>query len=122
MDNAKIEYLKANGVNTEIGIQNTSDVETYNEILLDFCNSFPQEMQKVNAYGQNNDINNYTILVHALKSNCRMLGFTSLGEMFYQHELAGKENNTTYINNNFDSLISECNKVYGLLLNYKNRG
>ena len=51
-----------------------------------------------------------------------MLGFTSLGEMFYQHELAGKENNTTYINNNFDSLISECNKVYGLLLNYKNRG
>ena len=33
MDNAKIEYLKANGVNTEIGIQNTSDVETYNEIL-----------------------------------------------------------------------------------------
>ena len=62
MDNAKIEYLKANGVNTEIGIQNTSDVETYNEILLDFCNSFPQEMQKVNAYRQNNDINNYTIL------------------------------------------------------------
>lgn len=122
MDNAKIEYLKANGVNTEIGIQNTSDVETYNEILLDFCNSFPQEMQKVNAYRQNNDINNYTILVHALKSNCRMLGFTSLGEMFYQHELAGKENNTTYINNNFDSLISECNKVYELLLNYKNRG
>ena len=122
MDNAKIEYLKANGVNTEIGIQNTSDVETYNEILLDFCNSFQKKKKKVNAYRQNNDINNYTILVHALKSNCRMLGFTSLGEMFYQHELAGKENNTTYINNNFDSLISECNKVYGLLLNYKNRG
>ena len=122
MDNAKIEYLKAKRENKEIGIQNTSDVETYNEILLDFCNSFPHEMQKVNAYRQNNDINNYTVLVHAWKSNCRMVGFTSLGEMFYQHELAGKENNTTYINNNFDSLISECNKVYGLLLNYKNRG
>ena len=28
MDNAKIEYWKANGVDTEIGIQNTSDAET----------------------------------------------------------------------------------------------
>ena len=89
--------------------------ETYNEILLDFCNGFPQEMQKVNAYRQNNDINNYTILVHALKSNCRMLGFTSLGEMFYQHELASKAGNSAYVSEHYNELINEVNRVYKIL-------
>ena len=122
MEETKRNFLIQNGVDVDTGIENTVDFDTYNELLLDFANSFPKEVNKFNAFKEAGDMVNYEIIVHALKSNCRTLGFSTTGEMFYQHELAGKENNTTYINNNFDSLISECNKVYGLLLNYKNRG
>lgn len=122
MENNKLNFLKQYGVDTEAGINNTMDFETYNEILLDFLNSFPAELNKVNTYRMNGDINNYVISVHALKSNCRTLGFMNMGEIFYQHEIAGKQKNIEFINSNFNNLINEANKVYSILIAYKNMG
>ena len=62
---------------------------------------------------------NYEIIVHALKSNCRTLGFTNTGEMFYQHELASKQNDINYVNEHYNELINEVNRVYGILTRYK---
>lgn len=122
MENNKLNFLKQYGVDTEAGINNTMDFETYNEVLLDFLNSFPEDLNKANTYRINGDINNYVILVHALKSNCRTLGFMQMGELFYQHEMAGKQNNVEFINSNFNNLITEANKVYSILMAYKNMG
>ena len=41
MEDKKKEFLIQNGVDVEKGIENTMDFETYNEILLEFCDSFP---------------------------------------------------------------------------------
>ncbi len=122
MENNKLNFLKQYGVDTDAGINNTMDFETYNEVLLDFLNSFPGDLNKANSYRMNGDINNYVILVHALKSNCRTLGFMQMGEIFYQHEMAGKQNNVEFINSNFNNLITEANKVYSILMAYKNMG
>lgn len=122
MENNKLNFLKQYGVDTEAGINNTMDFETYNEVLLDFLNTFPGDLNKANSYRINGDINNYVILVHALKSNCRTLGFMQMGEIFYQHEMAGKQNNVEFINSNFNNLITEANKVYSILMAYKNMG
>ncbi len=122
MEENKLNFLKQYGVDTEAGINNTMDFETYNEVLLDFLNSFPGDLNKANSYRTSGDINNYVILVHALKSNCRTLGFMQMGEIFYQHEMAGKQNNIEFINNNFNNLITEANKVYSILMAYKNMG
>ena len=70
-------------------------------------------------YKIDNDMVNYEIIVHALKSNCRTLGFTSTGEMFYQHELASKSGNNTWVNENYNALIEEVNRVYKILMTYK---
>ncbi len=122
MEETKLNFLKQYGVDTDAGINNTMDFETYNEVLLDFLNSFPGDLNKANSYRMNGDINNYVILVHALKSNCRTLGFMQMGEIFYQHEMAGKQNNVEFINSNFNNLITEANKVYSILMAYKNMG
>lgn len=119
MEQKKLEFLKQNGVDTDKGIENTMDFETYNEILLEFCDSFPVEVNKFNKYKIDNDMVNYEIIVHALKSNCRTLGFTSTGEMFYQHELASKNGNNTWVNENYNALIEEVNRVYKILMTYK---
>ena len=119
MEDVKRNYLIQNGVDVDKGIENTMDFETYNELLLDFCNTFVEEVNKFNAFKLNGDMVNYEIIVHALKSNFRTLGFTSTGEMFYQHELASKQNDINYVNQHYDELINEVNRVYAILTNYK---
>lgn len=119
MEEQKRAFLIQNGVDVEKGIENTMDFETYNELLLDFCNTFPEDVNKFNAYKAQGDLTNYEIIVHALKSNCRTLGFTNTGEMFYQHELASKENNMAYINEHYNELITEAKRVYSILQAYK---
>ena len=119
MEEAKRNFLIQNGVDVDKGIENTMDFETYDEILLDFCDTFPQEVNKFNVFKVQGDMVNYEIIVHALKSNCRTLGFMSTGEMFYQHELASKQNDINYVNQHYDELINEVNRVYRILTNYK---
>ncbi len=119
MEENKLNFLKQNGVDTDKGIENTMDFETYNEILLEFCDSFPVEVNKFNKFKLDNDMVNYEIIVHALKSNCRTLGFMSTGEMFYQHELASKQGNSAWVNEHYNELITEVNRVYKILMTYK---
>ena len=118
MEENKRNFLIQNGVDVDKGIENTMDFETYNEILLDFCNSFPEEVNKFNSFKLAGDMVNYEIIVHALKSNFRTLGFTSTGEMFYQHELASKQGDINYVNEHYNELINEVNRVYQILVNY----
>jgi HPt (histidine-containing phosphotransfer) domain-containing protein len=119
MEEMKKKFLIQNGVDVEKGIENTMDFETYDELLLDFCNTFATEVNKFNAFKLSGDMVNYEIIVHALKSNCRTLGFMSTGEMFYQHELASKQNDVNYVNEHYNELINEVNRVYGILTKYK---
>ena len=122
MDDSKKNFLIQNGVDVDKGIENTMDVETYNELLLDFCETFPEEVKKFNQFKLNGDMVNYEIIVHALKSNCRTLGFLSSGEMFYQHELASKQNDINYVNDHYNDLVNEVNRVYKILVTYKTMG
>ena len=119
MEDKKRNFLIQNGVDVEKGIENTMDFETYNEILLDFCEAFPQEVNKFNGFKLAGDMVNYEIIVHALKSNCRTLGFMNTGEMFYQHELASKQGDINYVNEHYNELINEVNRVYSILMTYK---
>jgi len=119
MEQQKRDFLVQNGVDVEKGIENTMDFETYNEILLEFCDTFPIEVNKFNNFKLAGDMVNYEIVVHALKSNCRTLGFLSTGEMFYQHELASKQGDSNYVDVHYNELITEVNRVYKILTMYK---
>lgn len=119
MEETKRNFLIQNGVDVDTGIENTMDFDTYNELLLDFANSFPEEVNKFNAFKEAGDMVNYEIIVHALKSNCRTLGFSTTGEMFYQHELASKAGNSAYVSEHYNELINEVNRVYKILMTYK---
>ena len=58
MEDKKKEFLIQNGVDVEKGIENTMDFETYNEILLEFCDSFPTEVNKFIQYKVQGDLVN----------------------------------------------------------------
>ena len=119
MEDVKKNFLIQNGVNVDKGIENTMDFATYDELLIDFSNTFLEEVNKFNAYKSSGDMVNYEIIVHALKSNFRTFGFVSTGEMFYQHELASKQNDINYVNEHYNELMNEVNRVYAILTKYK---
>ena len=73
----KLNFLKRYGVDVETGIKNTMDEETYNEILDDFFNEIPNNINRLGNFKVQGDMANYAILVHSLKSNARTPEFCS---------------------------------------------
>ena len=110
--NSTLDYLKAKGYDIDQGLSYLGDETMYLEILRDFHNGFINQMNEIKSAYEKGDIPNYTILVHALKSNCRTLGITSLSELAYNHEMKGKENDINYINANITSLFNKANEIY----------
>ena len=115
-----IDFLRNRGVDVDTAIQNMIDVDTYNEMLNDYYDNLNNDLNTLEGYKVNNDISNYVILVHSMKSNARSFGFMKLGEICYAHEMAGKENNISFINDNFENLRQNVGEVYNLITEYKN--
>ena len=61
---------------------------------------------------------NYAIEVHSLKSDCKYLGFTTLADISYQHELKSKENDQEFVSSNFQKLEDEYKNVKCIATNY----
>ena len=113
-----IEYLKSMGVNIDASLELLGDVETYNETLDEFNSGIKGKIINLKKYMETGDIENYTILVHSLKSDCKYLGFMELANMAYEHELKGKAKDIQYIKDNFEILCKEIFKVMFIISKY----
>ena len=111
-------FLKNHDVDLDSAITLLGDMEMYNDTLRDFYDNLDSRIEKITSLKANNDMANYAIEVHALKSDCKYLGFTKLAEIFLDHELKSKENDTDYINNNFQILVAEIDKWHSIIREY----
>ena len=117
MNDQQKAYLMKGNINLDNVINYTGDLDTYHEILIEFGDNLDNQFQEIK--NSINDLANYAILTHALKSNARTLGFTILADISYKHELAGKENNASFINEDFANLEKAVNNVKLFIENYK---
>ena len=115
-----INYLKQNGININSSLELLGDIKTYNEILKEYVNGINEKITNLTNFKNNNDMENYAILVHSLKSESRYLGFDKLADICLQHELKSKENDATYVQNNFDILLTELNNILEIVKQYLN--
>lgn len=113
-----IKILKDNGVDVDSAIEILGDIDMYNETLGDFLDVSEERMPKIEEYKSNGDMANYAIEVHALKSDSKYLGFTSLAAMAEEHQLKSEENNISYVNEHYDELIEEANNKIDLVKKY----
>ena len=116
--NNKVEILKSNGVDIDAALSYLADMETFDEIIKDFYDGMDGQLAELENFKNNSDMPNYAIAVHALKSNCKTLGITSLAELAYNHEMKAKENDINYINSNITSLFMKANEIYQILDKY----
>ena len=112
------EYLESNGIDVEKGLELLGDMDMYNETMEDFLSEINDKYPKLIEYKNLNDMENYSILVHSIKSDSKYLGFTDLAQIAYDHELKSKENDTSYVNSNFNFLQDEINRIINIIKKY----
>ena len=113
-----INILKNNGVDVDAGIELLGDIDAYNETLEDFLAEQEDRIPKIILYKDNNDMENYAILVHAMKGDSKYLGFTKLAELSLDHQLKNQDNDSDYVNSHFDELKNEIDRINDLVCKY----
>ena len=113
-------YLIENGIDINKALEILGDKELYDDTLKEFACEIESKMSSLKDYLNNNDMKNYAILVHSLKSDSKYLGFTKLSEMALEHELRSKENDYNFVKNEFAGLESEVLRIVEISRNYLN--
>ena len=110
------QVLEDNGVDTKRGRTNCGGKEEdYLEILK---LTYEYGLSRIDTLKKNHDeedIENFTINVHALKSSLANIGAMELSEEARQHEMAGKEGNIEFIDQNIEKLLNKYNKLLGII-------
>lgn len=77
------------GINVAEGIANTGSEELFYSLLGDFYLMIDMKIKKIQRCILENQIRDYTIEVHALKSSARLIGASELSNEFYHLEQLG---------------------------------
>ncbi len=111
-------YLKENGVDVDKSLELLGDMNMYNEVMHDFLDMIDKKINLLQTYKSNNDMANYAIEVHSLKSDVRYLGFMSLGDEAYDLELKSKANDIAGVNAKHDALINHVYETIAICNTY----
>jgi HPt (histidine-containing phosphotransfer) domain-containing protein len=100
-----VDRLKATGmIDTSVGMSYCMDDEDfYGEMLSEYMKS--EKKTSMVKFFEAKDWENYRITVHALKSTSLTIGAVELSEQAKALEMACKENNETYINDNHEQVL-----------------
>lgn len=113
-----IEFLKEKGVDVDSSLEFFGDVESYNETVVEYLKGVHDKVEQLVKFIQNDDLPNYSIHVHSLKSDSKYYGFNKLADIALEHEMKSKEGDINYVKSHFIELVNEANNVIVLLKEY----
>ena len=114
------KYLEENGVDIKSALEMFGSMEIYIDSVKTYIHDSEENFKDLIKYFNENDLENYTILVHKLKSESRYLGLNKIADMALQHETKSKEKDLNYIKDNFDLLEKEYRKSIDILKTFIN--
>ncbi|MCR4656384.1 MAG: response regulator [Lachnospiraceae bacterium] len=102
-------------IDVKAGIHNAGSEEAYISLLHFFYNTLDDRAQELEHFYSENDIKNYVIKVHALKSSLRIIGAADLSETAQNLENAAKKEDIAYISENHSAFLEEYRSFKELL-------
>ncbi len=110
------EKMKTLGVDVDSGMKYCmGDRDFYISLLVQFALESKEKSPLIERYYENNDLHNYEILVHALKSTSKMIGAGELSESAKALEMAAKEKRGEFITeNHYSTMNAYSNLAKGL--------
>ena len=106
--------LEIAGLDSGHAIAMLGSEKLYMQVLKDYYHEVDKRAEMIRQALENNDIKNYTIEVHSLKSTSRQIGASELSDLAARLEKAGIDNDVEFIRANTDELIAEyqgCKKL-----------
>lgn len=100
-----VSILTNNGVDLDKALELLGDLSFYDETLEAFLEENEERLQNIEKYKNERNMEDYAILVHALKSDSKYLGFMELADIAYAHEMASKANNVDEVNSKYEDLM-----------------
>src|SRR5574344_348830 len=113
-----VNYLKSNGVDVDKSLELFGDWDIYNETFQDYLDGIAEKLDNLKKFKELNDMPNYAIYAHSIKSDARYLGFTDVAKIALDHEMAGKEGNENFVMKNYQELVDVTNKMTNIVNNY----
>lgn len=99
--------LERLGINVLAGEQYCrGDREFYREVLLKFAQDAVSKEREIDGFWKKEDLKNYRIMVHALKSSAKMTGAEELSELAKKAEEAAKNQDADYIRAHHEELLT----------------
>ncbi len=92
-------------VDAETGIKNCGSEDGYLSVLTVFHQTAAAKADEIESLFEDDNIPDYTIRVHALKSSARIIGAGRLSKLAEELEMAGKEGNTDLIKEHTGRLL-----------------
>lgn len=114
-----MDFLRDNGIDIDSAIEILGDIEMVDETLNDFLIEMDERIPLLEEYKDANDMENYAIIVHAIKGDSKYLGFTKLADISLEHQLKAQENNTEYVNEHYEELMDEISRIIEIIYSYK---
>ncbi len=102
-------------IDVTTGMKNSGSPEAFLPLLKIHFDSVEEKTGELNLFYASEDIVNYTIRVHALKSSLRIIGASELGEEAQLLESAGKKGDYAYIKENHEGFIKKNLQLKELL-------
>ena len=113
-----VNILTNNGVTVNQSLELFGDMEMYDETLKDFLDMVDGKLASLDNRKSMSDMVNYAIEVHALKSDARYLGFTTLADLAYESELKSKAGDIVFVQENHPKIIAEAQRMVGVAKQY----
>ncbi len=117
-----VSILTDNGVDLEYALSLLGDLSFYDETVEAFLEENKTRVPNIEKYRKEQNMEDYAILVHALKSDSKYLGFMDLVDIAYAHELASKANNIDEVNKTYDKLVKQIDRFTKLAEKYLEQG
>lgn len=96
------------GIDTAFGMDYCGgDKDFYFELLLDYADNYEDKINVIKGYLKDDDIRNYEIRVHGVKSTSKLIGAMDLSEKARLLESAAKNGDKNYIDANHGEFITE---------------
>ena len=95
------------GIDTEQALHFSGSAEMFQQLLEVFYRTLKEKADYIEELEQKEEIQNYTIEVHALKSSSKLIGAMELSAMAEHLEMAGKANNIIEIHEKTPALLNE---------------
>ena len=108
LEDANIDY--------KVGLENFGSIEMYKEMLNDWFKEINEKWNRIVSNKEN--MKEYSVDVHSLKSDSKYFGFTELAKLSLDHELKSKDGDKDYVKEHFNELEAEYKRIIDVVSKY----